>query len=202
MNFKENYPKILLFVYIIVWILLAINPNYRSVWIDENIVPTLFIFLLILTYKKFRFSNLSYTFIFIFMILHEIGGYYSYSEMPLFDILKQNYNLARNHYDRLVHFLFGVLFFLPVHETITKIFKVPKGWRALILTTLTILSAKAGFEILEYGYSAIRNNSLTVTNYLGEQGDSLDAIKDMALGFIGTIISWIVFGLFGSKRND
>ncbi|MBS3075291.1 DUF2238 domain-containing protein [Candidatus Pacearchaeota archaeon] len=202
MNFKENYPKILLFIYIIAWILLAINPNYRSVWIDENILPVFFTLLLILTYKKFRFSNLGYTFIFIFLILHAIGGHYSYSEMPLFEILKQNYNLARNNYDRLVHFIFGVLFFLPFNEILTRIFKVPKGWRVFFLSCLVILGIKAGFEIIEYGYTAVKNNSLTVTNYLGEQGDSQDAIKDMALGFIGAIVSWIVLGFASLRKKD
>ena len=195
MDLKENYPKILLLIYFVIWVWMAINPNYRSVWISENILTLIFIPILILTYKKFRFSNLSYTFIFIFMVLHAIGGHYSYNEMPLFDIIKENYGLARNHYDRVVHFLFGVLFFLPIYEMLTRIFKVPKGWRASILCCFVILGVKAGFEILEYAYVVIRNNSLIVTNYLGEQGDSLDAIKDIALGFIGAIISLIFMSL-------
>ena len=122
--------------------------------------------------------------------------------MPLFEILKQNYNLARNNYDRLVHFIFGVLFFLPFNEILTRIFKVPKGWRVFFLSCLVILGIKAGFEIIEYGYTAVKNNSLTVTNYLGEQGDSQDAIKDMALGFIGAIVSWIVLGFASLRKKD
>ncbi|MEK6859873.1 MAG: DUF2238 domain-containing protein [Nanoarchaeota archaeon] len=189
MRLKKNYPKILLGLYILIWIIAAIAPKYRSVWIDENILPVLFVFLLIFIYKKFRFSNTSYTLIFIFLILHAIGGHYSYSEVPLFDLIKQQYGLSRNHYDRIVHFMFGVLFFLPFHEILTKIFKIPDGWRSLTITLFIVLSIKAGFEIIEYGYTAVRNNSLTVTNYLGEQGDPLDSIKDVALGFIGAIIS-------------
>lgn len=192
MELKEDYPKILLLLYIIIWVVAAINPRYRSVWIDENILPVFFVFLFVITYKRFRFSNLSYTFIFIFLVLHAIGGHYSYSEVPLFDLIKQQYGLARNHYDRVVHFLFGILFFLPFYEIITKIFKVPKGWRALTITLFMILSMKAGFEIIEYGYTAVRNNSLTTTNYLGEQGDPLDSIKDITLGFISSIIILVI----------
>lgn len=192
MNFKENYPKILLGIYIIIWIIAAIHPNYRSVWIDENVLPVLFVLLLIFTYKKFQFSNFSYTLIFIFLVLHAIGGHYSYTEVPLFNWIRDNYGLMRNNYDRLVHFLFGVLFFLPFNEILTRIFKVPKGWRSLTITLFIILSMKAGFELIEYAYTAIRNNSLTVTNYLGEQGDALDAIKDIGVGFVGGLISLIV----------
>ena len=192
MEFKENYPKILLFLYILIWIITAINPNYRSVWIDENILPVLFALLLIFTYKKFRFSNSSYTLIFIFLVLHTIGGHYSYTEVPLFDVIKEQYGLMRNNYDRFVHFMFGVLFFLPFYEILTKIFKIPKGWRALTITLFIVLSMKAGFEIIEYGYTAVRNNSLTVTNYLGEQGDPLDSIKDVTVGFFGAVISLVI----------
>ena len=195
MNWKDNYPKILLGIYIIFWIWAAINPNYRSVWIDENILPIVFVLLFIFTYRKFRFSNFNYSLIFIFMILHAIGGHYSYSEMPLFDLIKENFGFARNHYDRLVHFLFGVLWFLPVYEVLTRIFRVPKGWRGLFLTFLVIAAIKGMFEVIEYGYVWIRNDSLTATNYLGEQGDSLDALKDISLGIFGAGIMWIVFGI-------
>lgn len=74
----------------------------------------------------------------------------------------------------------------------TRIFKVPKGWRSLTIALFIVLSMKAGFEIIEYGYTAVRNNSLTITNYLGEQGDPLDSIKDITIGFIGAIISLII----------
>lgn len=195
MRLKENYPKILLFIYLIIWIIAAIAPKYRGVWIDENFIPVLFIMLLIFTYKKFRLSNTSYSLIFVFLVLHAIGGHYSYSEVPLFDIIKEQYGLARNHYDRLVHFSFGVLFFLPVHEVITRIFNVKKGWRSLVITLFIILGLKELFEIIEYSYTAIRNNNLTTNNYLGEQGDVFDSIKDVTLGFIGGIISFIIISI-------
>lgn len=195
MKWKENYPKILFFAYILVWIWAAIAPKYRSVWIDENILPIAFIFILLISYNKFKLSNLSYNLIFIFLVLHAIGGHYSYSEMPLFNLIKENYDLSRNHYDRLVHFLFGVLFFYPAYEVLNRIFLVPKGWRGLFLAFLTIAAFKGIFEVIEYTYTAIRNNSLTLTNYLGEQGDSFDALKDIGLGIFGSIISWVIIAI-------
>ena len=195
MKWQENYPKILLFAYILVWIWAAINPNYRSVWIDENIMPVLFLGILIISFRWFKLSNLSYTLIFIFLVLHTIGGHYSYSEMPLFNWIKENYDLDRNHYDRIVHFLFGVLFFYPIYEVLNKIFLVPKGWRSLFLAFLVIAALKGIFEVIEYAYTAIRNNSLTVTNYLGEQGDYFDALKDIGLGILGSIISLVIISI-------
>ncbi|MDO8508902.1 MAG: DUF2238 domain-containing protein [Nanoarchaeota archaeon] len=195
MNLRNVYPKILFVIYILVWIWGAINPRYRSVWVDENILVVVFVGVLLISYRKIRLSNLSYSLIFIFMVLHTIGGHYSYAEMPLFDWIKDNYQLERNHYDRVVHFLFGVLMFYPVYEILNRIFLIPKGWRGLFIAFFIISAFKGIFESIEYGYVALRNNSLTVSNYLGEQGDSLDAIKDISLGIFGAVVSWIVVGL-------
>jgi putative membrane protein len=87
------------------------------------------------------------------------------------------------------------LFFLPFHEIITRIFRVPKGWKSLTITLFIVLSMKEFFEIIEYSYTAVRNNNLTTTNYLGEQGDVFDSIKDVTLGFIGAIISMITISI-------
>src|SRR3989344_8417631 len=188
MKLKQNYPKILLVIYIIVWIILAIKPNYRSVWIDENILTAIFISIFIISYRWFKFSNTSYSFIFVFMVLHAIGGHYSYNEMPLFDWIKNYFGLARNHYDRIVHFMFGFLFFLPVYEFLVRIFKVPKGWRAIFLTFFCVAATKGIFELIEYGYVWVRADSLNITNYLGEQGDVWDSQKDVFLGVLGGAI--------------
>lgn len=191
-KFKDNYPKILFVLYLIIWIWAAIGPKYRSVWIDENIFPVVFMILLVVSYRWFKFSNLSYSLLFVFMVLHAIGGHYSYAEMPLFDLLKDNYDLSRNHYDRVVHFLFGVLFFIPVYEILVRVFRVPKGWRGLFITFLVISAFKSLFEVIEYGYVWVRADPLNVTNYLGEQGDAWDSQKDVSLGVLGAGISWII----------
>ncbi len=195
MEFKKNYPKILLFIYLVIWIWAAIEPKYRSVWVDENIMPVLFIILFVISYRWFKFSNTSYTLIFVFMVLHAIGGHYSYAEMPLFDYLKGLYGLSRNHYDRIIHFLFGVLFFLPVYEFLNNVFYVPKGWRAFMLSFFVIIALKGGFENIEYWYVWVKADPLTVTNYLGEQGDSWDSQKDVFLGIVGAGISWVIAGI-------
>lgn len=198
---KDNYPKILLVLFFIIWLWLAINPFYRGVWIAENILTVFFIGLLILTYNKFRFSNLSYTLLFLFIILHTIGGHYSYNEMPLFDLIQDKFGLERNHYDRVVHFLFGLMFFLPVYEFVSKKFKI-KNFYGFLMVFLVITAFKGIFEVIEYGYLIVtRGNELIGTNYLGMQGDSWDSQKDIFLGMIGSGISWFFMGLRNFFRN-
>lgn len=201
MKIKENYPKILFFIYLAVWIWAAINPNYRSVWFDENILTFLFVGLLVVSYRWFKFSNTSYSWLFIFMVLHTIGGHYTYNEMPLFEWMQNYFELGRNHYDRVVHFLFGVLFFAPVSELLVRIFRVPKGWRAMFLAFFVVVALKGTFEVIEYSYVWVKSDPLTVTNYLGEQGDSWDAHKDVGLGIIGALLSWTFIGVKNFFRS-
>ena len=194
-DFKENYPKILLGLFFIFWIIIAISPKYRNVWFYENILTVLFIGFLVLTYKKFRFSNFTYSVLFFFMILHTIGSYYSYAEMPLFDLIKSLLGLSRNNYDRIVHFLFGLIFFFPIYEFISRKFNIKGSW-GFFLTFLVIAALKGIFEIIEWMYVLItHSDAIIVANYLGEQGDLWDAQKDMFVGIIGSIISWIYLGI-------
>ena len=187
---KENYPKVLLILFLIIFLISAVNPNYMIVWVYENIITIVFLFLLIITYKKFKFSNLTYTLLFILLVLHAIGSHYSYSEMPLFDLIKDNFNLERNNYDRLVHFLFGFIFYFPVYEIISRKFKIKSFWVCLI-AFLIITGFKGIYEIIEYVSILISKNDVIGTNFLGMQGDQWDAQKDMILGMIGALLAWI-----------
>ena len=190
---KENYPKILFVLFLAIWIFLAINPWYRTVWVAENILTVLFVGLLALTYKKFRFSNLSYSLFFILLTLHTIGSHYSYTEMPLFDLIRDWLNLSRNHYDRVVHFLFGILFFIPSYEFISRKLKV-KGFWGFLLAFFVVTALKGTYEVIEFIHILVTKEEIIGTHFLGMQGDIWDAQKDLFLGMMGSAIAW--FGLW------
>lgn len=183
MNFR--YPLRLLIAFIIFWLFMAIKPSYRSVWVTENILPFIFVVILVATYSRFQFSNTNYTLMFVFLLLHTIGSHYTYTETPFFSML----GFARNHYDRVVHFLFGVLFYFPIHQLISTKLRL-KGFWSYFMTLLVILSLKAAYEIVEFGSLFVIKDSLAGTNFLGMQGDQWDAQKDMFLGLIGGLLGW------------
>lgn len=113
-NIKPNFSRnrllqFLLVVYVGVWIWAAINPVYPFDWFLENILTIVAIVFLFATYRRFPFSDASYLLIFVFMVMHAIGGHYTYSEVPFGFLLKETFELSRNHYDRIVHFAFGLL---------------------------------------------------------------------------------------------
>src|SRR3989338_9768449 len=107
---KGNWYKVFLSViFLIFWIWAAINPVYPADWLIENYLVFIFVPLIILSGIYFRLSNLSYTLITIFMILHVIRSHYTYAEVPFGYFLQSLFHESRNMYDRLVHFSFGLL---------------------------------------------------------------------------------------------
>ena len=143
--------------------------------------------LLIVTYRRFQFSDLSYVLIILFMILHAIGAHYTYSKVPLGFWLQEVMDLDRNHYDRLVHFAFGLLLAYPAYELVLRCAKARHGW-ALVLAASTIVAMSGSFEVLESCVAQIVSPELGAA-YLGTQGDEWDAQKDTTMAIIGVLIS-------------
>jgi putative membrane protein len=124
---------------------------------------------------------------FAYMVLHIIGTHYTYSEVPLGDWLKNLLGLSRNHYDRIIHFSFGLLMAYPMREIAVRIGSV-RGFWGLYVPVEFVLAFSALYEILEWLIAVIFGGDLGIA-YLGTQGDQWDAIKDMALAGLGSVIA-------------
>ena len=190
---KQNIlPLFLLILTAILWTILAISPLDRHDWLMENILFFVFSTAIMATYKKFRFSNSSYILIAIFMILHLIGAHYTYAKVPFGFWISDLFNLERNHFDRIIHFSFGLFLFFPVKELLTRSLNLQGFWK-YYLSIDFILCFSGFFEILEWIFT-LRVSPELRQAYLGMQGDVWDAQKDMALAFLGSVagvlISW------------
>ena len=78
----RSYLLILGILFGIWWTALAIRPWHRSDWLLENALAIAAVALLAGFHRRLLFSRVSYTLIFVFMCLHELGAHYSYSEVP------------------------------------------------------------------------------------------------------------------------
>lgn len=177
------------------WAALAIAPFDRSDWLLENLLVGMFVIAIAVSYRRFPLSRLSYALIFVFLCLHEIGAHYTYSEVPYdawFEFLtgrtlSEITGWQRNHFDRLVHFSYGLLLAYPVREVFLRIANVRGFWGYFLPLDLT-MSTSMLFELFEWGASVLVGGDLGMA-YLGTQGDVWDAHKDMALASIGALLA-------------
>ncbi|NCT00072.1 DUF2238 domain-containing protein [Candidatus Parcubacteria bacterium] len=175
-------PHILLGIYLIIFICLGINPYERSTWFVENLPIVIVVLGLVLTFKKFRFSNFSYVLMFSFLIFHTIGGHYTFERVP-FDFINDMFGWKRNSFDRVGHFLVGV-FAYPIAELFYRKNWVKNIWVAILVGILALGFWGALYEIIEMIY-AVKVGGSSGASFLGSQGDVWDAQKDMALDILG-----------------
>lgn len=172
--------------------------------VTENTLTTIFIALLIATYRKFRFSDFSYTLFFVYILLHIYGAEYTYAENPFGYWLKDVLHFARNPYDRLVHFSFGFMLAYPMRDYFKNYFKWP-NWVCWVLPVEITLSFSAAYELIEWLVADIFFPSEGIA-YLGTQGDIWDAQKDMGIAFCGALLSMILFrvlkAIIGRKQIE
>lgn len=198
---SPRYPLTLLAIFAAWWLALAIAPWYRQDWLLENLLLLAALPLLVLSYRRLRLSDTTYTLLFVFFVLHEVGAHYTYSQVP-YDrwaqaltgsTVSDALDLQRNQYDRLVHFLYGLLVTPAAIELLDT--RAPQRglWRWL-LPLLFMVSHSTIYEMVEWGAAAIFGGELGQA-YLGTQGDVWDAQKDSALAAAGALIAVIAYRL-------
>lgn len=198
-----RYPLTLLALFGLLWIALAIAPVYRQDWLLENVLVFIAVPMFVLTARRLRFSNFTYTCLFVFFSLHTIGAHYTHSLVP-YDQWFQALNggslnellgFERNHFDRLIHFLYGLLVAPAAVEIFAHYGRYPRSWAALF--PLLFMASHAGiYEMIEWAAAILFGGDLGQA-YLGTQGDIWDGQKDMALALAGSTISVAAFAIAG-----
>jgi len=185
----------LLGLFLLLAIALGIAPLYRHDWMLENVLTLVAVLLLWSTSQAFPLSRLSYTLIFLFLALHEVGSHYTYAEVPYDQwwhaafgySLNEALGFERNHFDRLVHFLYGLLLAYPVREMFIRVADLKGFWSYFLPLDLT-MSTSMLYELVEWVVAVGFGGELGMA-YLGTQGDVWDAHKDMALASGGALLA-------------
>ncbi len=199
---QRRYLLALAVLFALLWTALALHPHYRKDWLLENALVFAFVTVLAVTRKRLPFSRVSYSLIFVFLCLHEVGAHYTYAEVP-YDSwfqavtgrsLNELLGWQRNNFDRVVHFLYGLLLAYPIREVFLRVADVRGFWGYFLPLEFTMATSMM-FELFEWVAATLFGGDLGVA-YLGTQGDVWDAHKDMALATSGalvamTITAWI-----------
>ena len=205
-NAADRYPLALLAAFVAVWTVLAIAPWYRQDWLLENALVFVALPLLVHNYRRLRFSNFAYTCLFVFFVLHEVGAHYTYSEVPWREWLAALGGRddlvpdGRNHYDRFVHFAYGLLV-LPAAWELIAARMAPQGLWRWLMPLLFMMSHSVIYELVEWLAAVVFGGDLGVA-YLGTQGDVWDAQKDMALATLGALLGLVLVAIHQRWRGS
>ena len=182
----EKSHKIIYSIYILICIIMAINPFYQGDWLLRNIlIFILFPFVLRMD-RIYKYTTLSMVLLLIFASLYSIGSRYTYIEMEYFDVISQFLGFDKNNFDRIVHFLFGLLLFRILFEMIIP--NVTTVKTTLIFTFSMIISISIIYEVIEWLTVLILYPELEIA-FVGIEGDVWDAHKDSLAAATGGLLN-------------
>ena len=195
---SDGYPLILLLLLLPVFVWSVISPADYFTWLLEMLPVVIGLMVLIPTYRRFRLTNLTSTLICTHAVILLIGAHYTYAGVPLFDWIQDVFDLSRNHYDRLGHFVQGFVPAVIAREVLIRTSPL-KHSKWLWITVISIcLSISAVYELVEWSVAVISGTAAEA--FLGTQGDVWDTQKDMALCLVGSVVSLILLSHWHDKQ--
>ncbi len=201
----KRYCLILASLFTAWWTWLAIAPLYRSDWLLENVLVILFAIILVWSYWRLPLSRVSYTLIFVFLCLHVVGSHYTYAEVPYDDwirsltggSLNEAMGWERNHFDRAIHFVYGLLLAYPIREVFLRVAEARGFWGYFLPLQFTMATSML-YELIEWAAALIFGGELGMA-YLGTQGDIWDAHQDMLLASLGAAVAMALTALINAQ---
>ena len=170
-------------IYLAIWIATAISPVDRFDWLLENLLVFALVAALLAGYRRLPLSNASYLCMLAFLSMHAVGAHYTYAATPFGFAVAGLLGFTRNHYDRLAHFAFGLLFVYPLREVLMRTSNL-RGARLAFVTVAMLLAFSASYELIEWWVALIVDPHAAYA-YLGTQGDVFDAQKDESWALVG-----------------
>jgi putative membrane protein len=196
---RRAYLSGLIGAFTVFWLLLAVSPYARDTWLLENLLLVVGVLALLASHRALPLSRISYTLIFVFLLLHSIGAHYTYSLVPWTDWMEAiglgvlaPADASRNHFDRIVHFTYGLLLAYPIREIFLRVADLRGFWGYFFPLSVT-LSTSVLYELAEWGAAEVFGGDLGIA-FVGVQGDVWDAQKDMALAGVGALIAMAITG--------
>jgi putative membrane protein len=205
MNGRTLKIGILIFI-VLFGIITSIHPIYPDEQYLQHFGTILILLIPLADLKSNRLSLVSFVCVSIFIVLHIIGARYIYSYVPYNEWLKDTFHVdlnsifhtSRNHYDRFVHLVFGVVAFPYLIEVLGNKPNLKKAIRILIVWSF-IQTMSMVYEVFEWFLTIILSPE-AADNYNGQQGDAWDAQKDMFFAMVGSSVMAIIYLIRKNKK--
>ncbi|WP_032810685.1 DUF2238 domain-containing protein [Acinetobacter vivianii] len=180
----------------ILLVISGIQPFDRTTWWLEVTPVLIAIPLLFVTYKTFPLTHLLYVLIFCHAIVLIVGGAYSYARVPFGFEIAQWFDLDRNPYDKIGHFMQGFVPAMVAREILIRNHILAKGKMLSFIVICIVLAISATYELIEWAAALLLGQG--AEEFLGTQGDEWDTQSDMFFALIGSIIALLLL----SKWHD
>lgn len=167
-------------------------PFDRATWWMEVAPVMIAAPLLVATHRRFPLTPLLQVLIAAHALVLIVGGAWTYARVPFGFWLQDVLALERNPYDRIGHFMQGLVPAMVAREILLRLRVVRgRGWLFYIVTSLC-LAISALYELIEWGAAVALGQGADA--FLGTQGDPWDTQNDMAMALVGAITGQLVLG--------
>mgnify|MGYP001788123010 CR=1 FL=1 len=201
MSSVSTHTRNLLLALLVLIVLLAIsgwNPYDRLTWLMEVLPVIVLLPILWFSYKRFPLTNLLYIGIFLHACVLILGGAYTYARVPLGFELQELFDLNRNPYDKIGHFMQGFVPALAARELFIR-HKVINGKAWLVfLVVCVVMMVSAVYELVEWAAALVMGQG--ADEFLGTQGDMWDTQSDMFLALIGALCMLILLSRWHNRQ--
>ena len=170
----------------------GIKPHDALTWLLEVLPVLIAVPIMIATYRRFPLTPLLYVLIALHALVLIVGGHYTYARVPLGFWMQEWFDLTRNHYDRIGHFMQGFVPAIVARELLLRTTPLRRGAWLFTIVTLSTLGVSALYEFTEW-WSALAGGS-AATDFLGTQGDVWDTQWDMFMALCGAIVAQLALG--------
>jgi putative membrane protein len=162
----------------------------RTTWLMETIWVMLGLPLVLWAWPRFPLTRLLCWLLAFHALVLIYGGAYTYALTPLGLWVRDAFDLARNHYDRLGHFTQGFVPAILARELLLRRTPLRRGGWLSYLVVAACLSFSAFFELIEWWAALAMGGAADA--FLATQGDVWDTQWDMFLALCGAIVAQLL----------
>jgi putative membrane protein len=186
---QRNLFQLLLGTLALVFTWSAIDPREYFTWWLEVFPILIALPILFLSYKNLKFTHLAYFLMLVHAIILLVGGHYTYAEVPIFNWLRDTFELSRNYYDRVGHLAQGFVPAIIAREILLKKSPLVSGRWLFFIVCCICLSISVMYEFIEWWTAVLEGGAADA--FLGTQGDVWDTQWDMFCALIGAVTAQI-----------
>ncbi|HUT40137.1 MAG TPA: DUF2238 domain-containing protein [Gammaproteobacteria bacterium] len=185
-------------VYSLVLIWSAIEPADYFTWFLEVAPALIGLVVLLLTRRRFPLTGLAYALVLVHCIILMVGGHYTYAKVPLFDWLDTAFELGRNNYDKVGHFVQGFVPALLAREILFRNAVVNGRMWLNFFVLCFCLAFSAFYELVEWWVALLSDEAAEA--FLGTQGYIWDTQSDMGWALLGAVVSLLVLSRYHDRQ--